>query len=785
MPKRVVRLRDTINLPSLDRSKEKVQFLEDNFMNRKSSLVIRIAATHAGIITRNNGFYLPDKMAAGVTSMTKPFGKPILLHHSSNQDAIGRIVSATYKDTSGGIVQKDSRFSDIINSAKPFVAKLDSIDTLLKDGLLTDEDYQGLGYADVVARITDPEAIDKIIDNRFLTVSIGASTDKAICSICKQDWVDEGPCEHRPGQMYDEKPAFIIAGNLIYEEVSFVNSPADPFARVIEIQTGADEIQRFTLETEGDNELADESVELYLVSDDQNCAANLLSVQDEATVKTKVKDLLADGDDLTQKEDLKDSMEKEKETKQDDVKEEKTEEKVEDIETTEETSTSVVDEGTATPEEKVEDKKEGIEEKVEDEDQEKEVKEEEDTIEVETEIKNDKEEITEEELDEECQQLNDSLERFEHLTLNDIKDKEEFKNQIKAVYDFITDEQFEMFYEMAVTETKKEEFKEEDFSEALVRILERVEMKTFNADEIYEEIEKEVGDAKLSTKSRNKLPNSAFCGPNRSFPVPDCAHVTAARRLIGRAKVSAATKAKILACVARKAKALGCSSSKKEEVEVISEFKLSLDVFKALKDDELKDAFEWVSSEVKERNIESEEKENVTEFKLELDKLREEKEKLSDQLKALRFELKDVYADCSDLEDSKAELLEELHKERARRVCDFKVLTGEIKDKGGLDMAMEKELEKTPEILVETLKDASEFDLYKVADKLDDGMSNTPEGIVENPAVDEIKDEIEVENYDKIRKYYKKLLTNKGQKDADSYLDSCKKAKLVPRNFKI
>jgi len=41
-------------------------------------------------------------------------------------------------------------------------------------------------------------------------------------------------------------------------------------------------------------------------------------------------------------------------------------------------------------------------------------------------------------------------------------------------------------------------------------------------------------------------------------------HVTAARRLIGRAKVSDSTKAKILACVSRKAKSLGCNSKEYE-----------------------------------------------------------------------------------------------------------------------------------------------------------------------------------------------------------------------------
>jgi len=68
---------------------------------------------------------------------------------------------------------------------------------------------------------------------------------------------------------------------------------------------------------------------------------------------------------------------------------------------------------------------------------------------------------------------------------------------------------------------------------------------------------------KLSTKDRKKLKSSTFCGPNRSFPVPDCKHVAVAKTYLGRAKFSSATKKKIAACINRKAKQLGCNTSKK------------------------------------------------------------------------------------------------------------------------------------------------------------------------------------------------------------------------------
>ena len=67
--------------------------------------------------------------------------------------------------------------------------------------------------------------------------------------------------------------------------------------------------------------------------------------------------------------------------------------------------------------------------------------------------------------------------------------------------------------------------------------------------------------SRLSTEQRKKLKGSTFCGPDRSFPVPDCAHVTAARRLIGNYK-GEGNKEDILACVDRKEKSLNCETKK-------------------------------------------------------------------------------------------------------------------------------------------------------------------------------------------------------------------------------
>lgn len=66
-------------------------------------------------------------------------------------------------------------------------------------------------------------------------------------------------------------------------------------------------------------------------------------------------------------------------------------------------------------------------------------------------------------------------------------------------------------------------------------------------------------EAVLSYKARQKLPKGAFCGPDRSYPTQDAAHVRSAfQRLsqFGR-KMSPALRKRIHGCIVGKAKKLG------------------------------------------------------------------------------------------------------------------------------------------------------------------------------------------------------------------------------------
>ena len=88
--------------------------------------------------------------------------------------------------------------------------------------------------------------------------------------------------------------------------------------------------------------------------------------------------------------------------------------------------------------------------------------------------------------------------------------------------------------------------------------------------------------AKLSTKKRKSLPSGSFCGPNRSFPVNDCAHYTAALRLLNRSKLSDSSKKKVRACIMRKGAALGCGSDKKEKSDYHTYFTKAIEETVAL-----------------------------------------------------------------------------------------------------------------------------------------------------------------------------------------------------------
>lgn len=162
----------------------------------------RIEAIHAGS-TLNHTHYLAEKLKGdpvkktGVYSWTHPYNKPVIYNHDTYTAATGRVVSAAY--------------SDYTQAGRP--------------GII------------LIPKITDPEAVKALQDGRLLTVSIGATTDSVICSISGKDILKDGPSGYIKGETYDGKVCEWIIGDLWFEELSWVNVPADQNAMVVGAQS--------------------------------------------------------------------------------------------------------------------------------------------------------------------------------------------------------------------------------------------------------------------------------------------------------------------------------------------------------------------------------------------------------------------------------------------------------------------------------------------------------------------------------------------------------------------
>jgi len=160
-------------------------------------LMPRIEAIHAGT-TRNNTRYLAEKLRgsaelkSGTYSWLHPYAKPIIYNHDIESRSTGRVHSAF--------------FSELTAAGRPGIT--------------------------VVPKITDKQAIEDILGGLLLTVSIGATTDSATCSLCMTDILEEGFCGHHKGEVYEGTKVEWIAGNLWFDELSWVNVPADQDAMI-------------------------------------------------------------------------------------------------------------------------------------------------------------------------------------------------------------------------------------------------------------------------------------------------------------------------------------------------------------------------------------------------------------------------------------------------------------------------------------------------------------------------------------------------------------------------
>jgi hypothetical protein len=162
---------------------------------KKPKLNVVVEGIHTGM-TKNMTFYPGNALEESVPTWTEPHRKPVLKNHNSYTEPLGRITSAEYVPST-----------------------------------LTDKYTVRLGL-----EVTDPDAIEKIMDGRYLTLSVGGSAQRVTCSVCGKDLVQEGWCGHSRGRTYEGKKAHWTIGNYTGDEISFVNMPADVHSQVIQAE---------------------------------------------------------------------------------------------------------------------------------------------------------------------------------------------------------------------------------------------------------------------------------------------------------------------------------------------------------------------------------------------------------------------------------------------------------------------------------------------------------------------------------------------------------------------
>ena len=179
---------------------ETIQQLNESAKDKGSrKLIVQMEAIHVGR-TANYTFYTEQGLRDGLESWTHPYNKPVLTHHNShNGEAIGRILKAEYAES-------------------------------------TMSGRKGLIFT---CEITDPDSVERVLDGRYQTVSIGATTDKVTCNICGTDRTQEW-CEHWRGDDYEGQTCHFVIGTTMGREVSYVNVPADENAGNISVSVQDD-----------------------------------------------------------------------------------------------------------------------------------------------------------------------------------------------------------------------------------------------------------------------------------------------------------------------------------------------------------------------------------------------------------------------------------------------------------------------------------------------------------------------------------------------------------------
>ncbi len=277
-----------VNVMPIDEDKAS-EFIVDDTLIGGRSLITKLAASHWGYVNKNGFYYDPSTVDGSIPTWTLPYHKPVLTYHPRSDDGevspIGRIVGSRY----------------VTGIAREFIE-----DDIIPDNVPD-------GHLEFIAKISDPDAIPKVLDGRYDTVSISAIASNVICSICGDPAASKNSdCKHQRFKRYTEdgarrgngKLCYYKAGPLLGRHVAFVITPSDIYAGVKSAEWEGE------LAMDAASSLENAMMELFIVSDNEQMmmslhgtdSTNLFSLVEDKDSRTAIFDMMKDTTDNNGKE---------------------------------------------------------------------------------------------------------------------------------------------------------------------------------------------------------------------------------------------------------------------------------------------------------------------------------------------------------------------------------------------------------------------------------------------------------------------------------------------------
>ena len=161
----------------------------------KDSIIQFIEGIHVGP-TRNYTWYTEEALESSVSTWTKPYQRPLIMHHNEKDGkTIGRILSVEY---------------------------------------ITRNTRSGTPALSFVCNVPDKDGKEQILDGRLKTVSIGVIAHDVRCSICGEqielDEYGQSACGHNRSEEYEGETCYWMIYKMEAKELSYVIVPSDIYA---------------------------------------------------------------------------------------------------------------------------------------------------------------------------------------------------------------------------------------------------------------------------------------------------------------------------------------------------------------------------------------------------------------------------------------------------------------------------------------------------------------------------------------------------------------------------